>query len=378
MTKTLERKQMQKNNTRILHAALALRDGSVWHGKGFGATGKITGEVVFNTGMMGYTQSVTDPSYTGQILAQTYPLIGNYGVSRQEFESDGPKIQGYAIYELCRGPSHYTSTMDVDTWLKSGGIPGIEGIDTRELTKVLRNEGTMLGALEVSENPIDVSEILNAAKTAEDPNERNLVTEVSINRPVTYPGKGKRIVIIDCGMKAGISQSLLLRGASVTRVPAEYSTKKIMDLSPDGIFISNGPGDPKMAIKTIKTVSDLIEYKLPVMGICLGNQIIGLSLGCDTYKLKFGHRGQNHPVMEKSTGKCYITSQNHGFTISPESVKDKDVDISFVNVNDGTVEGIEHKKLPVFGVQYHPEARPGPVDTGYLFDKFMKMVERSK
>jgi carbamoyl-phosphate synthase small subunit len=367
---------MEKPNNGILHAALALHDGSLWLGTGFGEAVKVTGEVVFNTGMIGYTQSVTDPSYAGQLLCQTYPMIGNYGVCRQEFQSDSPKISGYAVYEACANPSHYTSETGVHEWLKKSGIPGIQGVDTRELTKTLRNEGTMLGALEVSENPIDKSQLMEDAKSARDPNARDLVAEVTIPRPVIHPSEGPKIVIIDCGMKMSIAKSLLARGANIVRVPAKYSADRIMENRPCGIVISNGPGDPKMVPYVTKTVKDLMEYGIPVMGICLGNQILGHAFGCDTYRLKFGHRGQNHPAMEKSTGRCYITSQNHGYAISPESVSDKDLEISFVNVNDGTVEGIEHRKLPVFGVQFHQEAAPGPVETGFLFDKFMKEVVR--
>jgi len=365
-------------NDAILYAALALQDGSVWHGEGFGATCRITGEVVFNTGMTGYTQSVTDPSYAGQILCQTYPLIGNYGICSQEFESEGPKINGYAVYEACKNPSHHTSEADISRWLKSNKVPGIQGIDTRELTKTLRTEGTMLGALEVSGNRIDTGKLIEDAKTAEDPNHRDLVSEVTIQRPVVHPGNGKNVVLIDCGMKMGIVRSLLKRGIGVTRVPAGYSADRIMSLRPDGIFISNGPGDPKKAPYVVETVKSLLEYKLPTMGICLGNQMLGLAMGCDTYKLKFGHRGQNHPAMDRITGKCYITSQNHGYTIDPESVKERGLEISFVNVNDGSVEGIEHSKLPAFGVQFHPEASPGPIDTGFLFDKFVKMMKNGK
>ncbi len=328
--------------------------------------------------MMGYTQSVTDPSYHGQILCQTYPLIGNYGICGEEFESANPKITGYVVYEACAAPSHYTSQMSLDRWLRDAGVPGIQGIDTRELTKTLRTEGTMIGALEVSGDPVDTGRLIEIAKTAEDPNCRDLISEVTIGRPVVHPGNGKKVVLIDCGMKMGIVRSLLKRGIGVTRVPANYGADRIISMKPDGVFISNGPGDPKRVPYVTEAVRSLLEYKIPVMGICLGNQILGLALGCDTYKLKFGHRGQNHPAMDKSTGRCYITSQNHGYSIDPDSVRDNDIDISFVNVNDGTVEGIEHRKLPAFGVQFHPEARPGPVDTGFLFDKFVRMMENGK
>lgn len=357
-----------------LYAVLVLRDGSVWKGTGFGATGKVTGEVVFNTGMVGYTQSVTDCSYRGQILCQTYPLVGNYGVCRREFESDRPQVQGYVVYEACRNPSHYTSEMRLHEWLKSNGIPGIEGIDTRELTKTLRVEGTMMGILEVSENPIDAGRLLGEVKHAKDPNTRDLVGEVTIKNELKYAGNGRKVVVIDCGMKLGIVKSLVQRGVEVTRVPAGYSADRIMGLNPDGVIISNGPGDPKNVPYLVRTVTKLIERGVPILGICLGNQILGLALGCDTYKMKFGHRGQNHPIMDKASGRCYITSQNHGYTIDPDSVTDKDVDITFVNVNDGTVEGITHKKLPVFGTQFHPEASPGPVETKFIFDEFIKKM----
>ena len=357
-----------------LYAALVLRDGSVWLGNGFGAVGKIAGEVVFNTGMVGYSQSITDCSYNGQILCQTYPLIGNYGISTEEFESKSPQIRGYAVYEACTDPSHYSSKMSINQWLHESGIPGIQGIDTRELTKTLRIEGTMMGVIQVSQDPIDVSGLIELAKTAPDPNDSDLVSQVTIDKPMTYPGKGKKVVVIDCGAKLGIIRSLLERGTSVVRVPASYSTDKIMDLNPDGVVITNGPGDPKQVPYAVKTVGKLIEHKMPMLGICMGNQILGLALGCDTYKLKFGHRGQNHPVMDRASSRCYITSQNHSYTIHPDSVKDKDIRIRFVNVNDGTVEGIEHEKLPILGAQFHPEARPGPVETKFLFDRFIKMM----
>jgi carbamoyl-phosphate synthase small subunit len=355
-----------------MRAALVLEDGSVWEGSGFGAPGVITGEVVFNTGMMGYTQSVTDPSYHGQILCQTYPLIGNYGVDSAEFESDSPKITAYIVYEACGAPSHHTSEMGLDRWLRMNRIPGIEGVDTREITKILRTRGTMLGAMSVSMQPPDIKRLISRAKSAKDPNERDLVSEVTVKEPVKYEGSGKRVVIIDCGTKLGIVGSLRERGAEVIRVPADWGADRITGLKPDGVVISNGPGDPKKVPYVVRSAKNLMEHGMPMLGICLGNQVLGLALGCDTYKLKFGHRGQNHPVMDTSTKKCYITSQNHGYAINPDSVSDKDVEISFTNVNDGTVEGIEHKKLKVFGVQFHPEARPGPVETGSLFDRFMK------
>jgi len=358
------------------HAALVLKDGTVWKGKGFGAPGTVTGEVVFNTGMTGYTQAVTDCSYKGQILCQTYPLIGNYGICSSEFESDGPKIQGYAVYEACSLPSHRTSEKGLAEWLAEAGIPGIQGIDTRELTKNLRVSGTMMGALYAGADPPDIGELARMAAQAQDPNERDLVAEVTIREPMHYPGKKENVVVIDCGAKLGIISSLLETGVSVTRVPASFTAGRIMDLRPDGVVISNGPGDPKKVQYVIDTVKALMEHRVPVFGVCLGNQILGLALGCDTYKLKFGHRGQNHPVMEASTGRCYITSQNHGFAIDRGSIAGSGARATFTNINDGTVEGIEHERLSAFGVQFHPEVRPGPLDTKFLLDRFVKHVGR--
>jgi carbamoyl-phosphate synthase small subunit len=357
-----------------MHAVLVLEDGSVWQGNGFGAVGKTTGEVVFNTGMVGYVQCITDPSYYGQIVCQTYPLIGNYGICKNEFESDGPKISGYVISELCKNPEHYTSERNLEEWLESNGIPGIEGIDTRELTKTLRTKGTMLGLLKTSRKPINVERLLEEVKRVKDPNSRDLISEVTVKEPVTYQQGGKMAVVIDCGAKNGIIRSLLERGIETLRVPAAYQADRIMELDPDAVIISNGPGDPKKAKYVIKTVEKLIQYKIPLMGICLGNQILALALGCDTYKMKFGHRGQNHPVIELETRKCYITSQNHGYAIAPESVEESNVKITFVNANDRTVEGIEHRRLPIMGVQFHPEASPGPLDANFLFDRFIKIM----
>jgi len=357
-----------------MYAILVLEDGTVWQGNGFGAECKVTGEIVFNTGMVGYEQSITDPSYYGQIVCQTYPLVGNYGVCKKEFESDSPKIRGYIVSELCRNPSHYMSETGLNEWLESNGIPGIEGIDTRELTKVLRTKGTMLGVLKVSRKPINTERIIKEAKNVEAPNKIDLINEVTIKKPIRHSGSGKRVVVIDCGVKMGIIRALLARGIETIRVPARYNADKIMELSPDGVIISNGPGDPKKADYIIRTVENLIEYKIPLIGICLGNQILGLALGCDTYKMKFGHRGQNHPVINLETRKCYITSQNHGYAIIPGPLDERNVKITFVNANDGTVEGIEHKKLPIIGVQFHPEASPGPLDTNFLFNRFIKIM----
>ncbi|MGC8812070.1 MAG: glutamine-hydrolyzing carbamoyl-phosphate synthase small subunit [Candidatus Aenigmatarchaeota archaeon] len=369
----------------MLKAILALEDRTILEGKGFGFPCEVSGEVVFNTGMVGYPEALTDPSYFGQILVQTYILIGCYGVPsfsfREKgiplhFESGGVKVKGYVISELQRNPSHWSCEKSLDEWLYEQKIPGIEGIDTRELTKKLRTKGVMLGILKVGD--YDLEEVEEKIRKIEDPNKINLVKEVSISEPVEYnPGK-RKIVLIDCGTKYGILRSLLKRNLSVIRVPYDFSPDKILDFEPEGIVISNGPGNPKMCEETIKTVEELLETDLPIMGICLGNQILALASGANTYKLKFGHRGQNHPVIDLKTKKCYITSQNHGYAIEQESLKETGFEPWFINANDKTIEGIKHKNKKVFGVQFHPEASPGPIDTDFLFDLFLKEVEKCR
>lgn len=349
-------------------ATLVLEDGSVFVGSPFGSEKTVSGEVVFNTGMVGYTEAVTDPSYKGQILCQTYPLIGNYGINEDDFESDSPKIEGYIVNEICKKPNHRSSQKSLDNFLTEHGVPGIAGIDTRALTKKLRMKGVMLGIL--STENIDATTMQQTK--IPDPNETDLVEKVTVTKQIFYENKGKTVVVMDCGVKMNIIRSLLERKLNVIRVPASYTADKILDLQPDGILISNGPGDPKKVDYVIETAKNLMEYKMPVFGICLGIQILALAMGGNTYKLKFGHRGQNHTCMDLKTKRCYITSQNHGFAVDSDSLKD--CDITFLNVNDKTVEGIEHKSLPVFAVQFHPESAPGPTDTKFLFDKFVKMM----
>ncbi len=342
---------------------LILEDGSVFCGSRFGSKKNVCGEVVFNTGMVGYTEAITDPSYKGQILCQTYPLVGNYGINPDDFESDSPKIEGYIVSEACAKPSHRSSKMPLTEFLAEHEIPGIAGIDTRALTKKLRTHGVMLGIISDSEDAPD---------KIPDPNETDLVEKVTIGKPVFYENPGKKVVVIDCGVKMNIIRFLLERKLNVVRVPASYTADKIMALNPDGILISNGPGDPKKIDYVIDTAGELIEYKMPVFGICLGIQILSLALNGNTYKLKFGHRGQNHTCMDIRTKRCFITSQNHGYAVDANSLGD--CKVTMLNVNDRTVEGMEHRTLPVFGVQFHPEASPGPTDTRFLFDKFTKMM----
>jgi len=360
-------------------AILVLADGTIVHGIGFGAQKKVYGEVVFNTGMVGYPEAITDPSYNGQILVQTYPLIGNYGVCQEHFESDGPKIEGYVVHELCREPSHWASNRTLDEWLEAVGVPGIERVDTRMLTKKIRIHGVILGILQVYErgDDPDLPALLEEAKHIPDPNKTDLVAEVATTRISKHDAGGRYdVALIDCGVKRNIIRKLVEQGFNVLQVPPRTSAKEILDLAPDGIVISNGPGDPKMVPYVIETCRQLIRTKIPIMGICLGNQILALAFGGNTYKLKFGHRGQNHPCTELSTGRCYITSQNHGYAVELESLKEKGLRVTHINANDKTVEGIAHNELPIFAVQFHPEAAPGPNDTNHLFDAFLKNVRR--
>ena len=366
-----------------IKAILALEDGTTFEGIGFGHPTEVTGEVVFNTGMVGYPESLTDPSYAGQILVQTYPLIGVYGKSSGiltnnfgvplHFESDRIQVTGYCISELQTVPSHWAVEETLDEWLRKEKIPGIYGIDTRELTKKLRIKGVMLGVLKIA-GEIDLDEIKQKAKSLEDPNAKDLVKTVSVNGPIEYfSDNSPRVVLIDCGMKFGILRNLLARNVDVIRVPYDFSAEKILSYNPSGIVVSNGPGDPKMCIKTIEAVKEFLEIDIPLMGICLGNQILGLAAGGDTYKLKFGHRAQNHPCMDLKTKRVYITTQNHGYTVKPDSLNNTNFEVSHINVNDKTVEGIKHKTKPVFGVQWHPEG-PGPLESEFLFDDFVTEV----
>ena len=367
-------------------AVLVLEDGSTFVGHGFGATKQVTGEIVFSTSMVGYPESLTDPSYKGQILTFTYPLVGNYGVPSYEkeqgvlkyFESDTIKATGFVVHELCKHPFHWASQRTLDQWLKDEDIPGIYGIDTRKLTKKLRVHGVMLGILKVyeaDEEP-DLEQLRKEVKTVPDPNSTDLAKQVTVKEPVFYPSGGdKTAVLLDCGVKYGILRNLLRRGFDVYRVPYDYSLEQVLDYKPDGIMISNGPGDPKQCVKTIETVRQLVDMDMPMMGVCLGTQILALALGGDTYKLKYGHRSQNQPALDLETGRCYITTQNHGYTVKRDSIADTGLTEWFKNANDQTVEGVKHKTKPAFALQWHPEASPGPYDTEFLFDRFRKLAE---
>jgi carbamoyl-phosphate synthase small subunit len=351
---------------------LLLEDGTELTGKSFGGETSISGEVVFNTAMTGYPESLTDPSYKGQILTLTYPLVGNYGVPGGDlendmakyFESDRLHISGLIISDYSFEYSHWNAKMSLGEWLKKYNIPGIFGIDTRSLTKRLREKGTMLGKIIFDNKDVPIY----------DPNKENLVDLVSIKEKKVY-GKGKyRVLLIDCGVKHNIIRNLLKRDTTVLRVPWNYdiSTEEY-----DGLFISNGPGDPKMCNETIHNLSKAFEQDKPIMGICLGNQLMALASGADTYKLKYGHRSHNQPVLAVGTKKAYITSQNHGFAINNDTLT-KDWVSLFINLNDSTNEGMKHKTKPFFSSQFHPEATGGPVDTEFLFDEFLDNIRKSK
>jgi carbamoyl-phosphate synthase small subunit len=366
-------------------AILLLEDGAFFVGKGFGATRKISGEVVFSTSMVGYPEALTDPSYKGQILTLTYPLVGNYGVPPYDlsfglplyFESERIQTSGLIIHELCTEPYHWASTRTLDKWLADEGIPGISGIDTRRLTKKLRTHGVMLGILQVCEpgEEPNLDAALKEVKNIPDPNLTDLVKEVTVKEPVHYKVDGKyTVVVIDAGVKNSILRNFLDRGISVVRVPYDFSAKEILEYKPDGVVVSNGPGDPKKCVDAIACTKELVD-KVPLMGICLGNQILMLAMGGETYKMKFGHRSQNQPALDLKTNRCYITTQNHGYAVDMKCLEKSPLECWFINANDKTVEGVKHRSKPVFAVQWHPEASPGPYDTGFLFDTFAKLME---
>ena len=363
-------------------AILALEDGSIFRGKGFGATSDVSGEVVFNTSMIGYPELLTDPSYSKQIVVMTYPILGSYGVPAVSlcdrhglplhFESDSIKATGYAVHSLST-PSHWSSSQSLDEWLNHEKIPGIFGIDTRALTRRIRSEGTMLGFLKISESEVEVEEVKDRVKRLADPNNDDLVKAVSTSEPVHYVNNSDQtVVVVDCGVKYGILRNLMDSGLNVVRVPYDYSVEDILEFEPSRIVISNGPGDPKTCTATIEATKELLETDIPILGICLGMQILALAAGGDTYKLKFGHRAVNHPCLDLKTGKCYITTQNHGYSTDEGSIAGSQFDVRFVNANDRTVEGIQHKTKSVLGVQWHPESSPGPYDTQSLFEQFLK------
>jgi carbamoyl-phosphate synthase small subunit len=358
-----------------MDALLVLEDGTTLRGIAFGARKTVFGELVFNTGMQGYQESLTDPSYNGQILMPTYPLIGNYGINSEDMESQKIWARAFVVSEWCPEPIHRKSEMTIDEFLKKNDVPGIAGVDTRALTIKTRVFGTMRAAL--STDGADEDELLEKVKKMEYPDVQNVVGDVSCKKIIEHPKVAgrKTVALIDCGVKGNIVRCLAKR-FNVVQVPYNATAKQIREFKPDGLFISNGPGNPahpEILATVVKTVGELSE-ELPIFGICLGQQILGLTFGAKTYKLKFGHRGANQPVKDFRTGRCYLSSQNHGFAVDPKSLPEC-LEVSQVNVNDGTVEGLRHKTLPIFSVQYHPEASPGPQDTEWLFDEFAKMID---
>ncbi len=350
-------------------AKITLEDGTVFRGKSFGSEKPIAGEVVFYTAMTGYPESLTDPSYTGQILVSTYPMIGNYGVPHRNiengihkfYESHKLHISGLIIADYSFEFSHWNAEKSLSDWLKEYEVPGIFDIDTRALTKILREKGSMLGKIEFDDGEIDFY----------DPNKKNLVAHVSCTKKEVYENGDIRIILIDCGVKNNIIRCLFKRGATVIRVPWNYDFSQ-EDF--DGVFISNGPGDPAMCSETVENIREVMNTNKPIMGICLGNQLLARAAGADTYKLKYGHRSHNQPVLLQNTNRCYITSQNHGYAVATETLP-KDWEPLFTNVNDNTNEGIRHKTKPFFSTQFHPEASSGPTDTEFLFDEFIDKIK---
>lgn len=377
-------------------AKLALVDGTVFEGRAFGAEGEVYGEVCFNTSLTGYQEILTDPSYCGQIVTMTYPLIGNYGINFEDVESKGLSIRGFIVRELCEHESNYRSQKTVDKYLAEAGVIGLEGIDTRALVRRIRTQGAMTGII----STVDLNNESLVEKARKSPGlvGLDLVKEVMpkesrvwteslssiVRSPITpgyaglqaeFPGEDYHVVAIDYGMKWNIPRHLRQLGCKVTIVPGAWSAEQILELKPDGVFLSNGPGDPEPLDYAIKAIRGLLG-KVPVFGICLGHQLLGLACGGETYKLRFGHRGANQPVLNKDNGKVEITSQNHGFALRAETLP-SNVEVTHINLNDQTVEGIRHREFPAFAVQYHPEASAGPHDSHYLFGKFRELMSKA-
>ena len=372
-----------------MKALLVLEDGTVFKGKGFGAPGVRTGEVVFTTGMVGYTESLTDPSYAGQILVFTYPLIGNYGVAPYamvddfglplHFESVGIKVEGVVVHEVCAKPSHWASRKSLDEWLREEGVPGIWGVDTRELVKKLREKGVMPGALAVfeeDEEP-DPGQLLELAERV-NYSEARLAERVSVKDLTVYRTARSRglIAVLDCGVKLSIVRALLRRGFDAALIPYGTPAERVVDLKPLGVVVSNGPGNPELYTEVIEATEGLIEYGMPILGICLGHQLVSLTLGARTYKLLYGHRGVNKPAVDVRTGRCYVTSQNHGYAVDLRTLKQAGLELWFINADDRTVEGVIDERRGLLCVQFHPEASPGPNDTAWVFDYFVKIIEK--
>lgn len=352
---------------------LILESGEVFHGAGFGAELETAGEVVFNTGMTGYQELISDPSYCGQIVCMTYPLIGNYGINRDDYESIEPAIKGLIVKELCDFPSNFRTQITLDELFKKKNLSGISGIDTRKLTRILRNHGVVKGKIVNAD--ADENAVVAELKSTTFPT--NQVETVSTKTPYANPGRGFKVVLVDFGSKLGIIRELSQRNCDIIVVSQGTTAEEILLMNPDGIMLSNGPGDPEDNPHALEMIRGLLG-KVPIFGICLGHQLIGLACGAKTFKLKFGHRGGNHPVLDLEKNKVAITSQNHGYAVDQESLKETDLIETHIALNDRTNEGLRHKIHPCFSVQYHPEASPGPEDANYLFDDFIHLMEDFK
>jgi carbamoyl-phosphate synthase small subunit len=373
-----------------MKACFALENGEVFNGEAFGAPGEVAGEVVFNTSMSGYQEIFTDPSYSGQIVTLTYPLIGNYGVNPEDIESSRPQVSGVIVREYLDHPSNFRATSSLGAWLREHNIIALQGIDTRMLTKMIRTEGALRGV--ISTVDLDGKSLLKKAEASPLMTGLDLATKVTCDRPYSWdaldttpfalpvsgtPDTGDRrfkVVAYDYGIKRNILRRLVLYGCVVTVVPASYPASDVLAMKPDGVFLSNGPGDPAAVGIAIRNIRALVG-KVPIFGICLGHQLLALALGARTFKLKFGHRGANHPVKNHVTRKIEITSQNHGFAVDPATLNPALLEITHTNLNDNTNEGFRHRELPVFSVQYHPEASPGPHDSDYLFRDFINVMK---
>ena len=352
-----------------MKAILYLEDGSIYEGKGFGRVGTTFGELVFNTSMTGYQEILTDPSYAGQIINMTYPLIGNYGVNKVENESSKIHAKGFIVKNISTNPSNYMSENNINEMLEGMGIVGIYGVDTRSITKKIRNNGVLKCV--ISNEGLSIDEVKKLLKYEI---KDDWMKDVSTKEVTHIPGDGPKVALVDFGVKANIINNLKIKGCDITIFPYNASFEEIMNINPSGVLLSNGPGDPKEVKEAIETAKKLIQ-KIPILGICLGHQILALAVDGDTHKMKYGHRGGNHGVYDIERDKSYITSQNHGYTVDPESIKDKDMIVTHINLNDNTVEGMKHKYLPVFSVQFHPEGSPGPEDSSYIFDKFISVLK---
>ncbi|MGN1133182.1 MAG: carbamoyl phosphate synthase small subunit [Oscillospiraceae bacterium] len=357
----------------VQKAYLILENGTIFEGKSFGASGDAIGEIVFTTSMTGYLETLTDPSYYGQIVVQTFPLIGNYGVIPEDFESSHPQVKAYIVRDWCQEPSNFRCKGNLDTFLKENNIVGLYGIDTRQLTKIVRESGVMNGKIVTEGSGFGLTDLKNYKIV-------DAVKNTTCKEKQVYKPEGeikRKVCLFDLGAKYNIRRELIKRGCEVTVVPAYTTAEEVIDMNPDGIMLSNGPGDPAENVEVIEEIRKLMEKKIPTFGICLGHQLLALSQGAKTHKLKYGHRGANQPATDLETGRVYITSQNHGYAVVNDSLGEN-AKVSFINANDGTCEGITYLDMPAFSVQFHPEACGGPLDTGFLFDKFISLIDSNK